>query len=156
MSFSLDLYFSHAAFPLAAWESIAREHGLGRLEPDPSWRAADSPAGLKWAKVTQGATLWADLDRCLPGPNAPCCPADAHWQLTLDTAAGRPKALLWAQFAIAYHALVLVGGVAVHDCQYHLKSTLTGSTFTDADAWETFAAREYRLAGIGGSEPAGR
>ena len=71
-----------------------------------------------------------------------CVPSSARWVAILETSSILPKAV-WTQFAIAYYALGVIGGITVHDCQWHSEENMY--SFQDADDWLQFASAAVPL-----------
>jgi hypothetical protein len=140
MSYDLSIYFPQAAFPAKSWDEILAYFSGSDCEictAGPSCAEAGVNHGHllvnTWSLVSIGiASLKHDRGACAP-------PA-SRWVATISTGLGRALPAWWIQFAIPYHALVLIPGITVHDCQHHKGSTTEGSSFTDAETWLEFAS----------------
>jgi hypothetical protein len=112
MSFDLRVFFPQASFPEAEWRGILESFGsaecLVRFEP-PDGRGVAITCDL----VVDDSVVSAGVGAIEPGYWARVSKG-AKWQAALSTSAGRSLRAFWIQFAIPYHALVLIPGVAAH------------------------------------------
>lgn len=126
MSFDLRIYVSKASFPPDGWQDLV---GMVGAEERP----ADG-ASTAWEIVCDDASVWINVSPVRP--TELCSPPGAHWLCNVSTSAGRSLKSLWAQFAMAYYALLLLDGVSVHDCQHH-----EYGCFEEAAEFKEFAAQ---------------
>jgi hypothetical protein len=112
MSYDVALYFRHEDFPLEQWkEAIAVFHPQER---DVRHSDYNRNILLEWTiNHTQGG-LWLEFrdvrdDRYLK-------PVSAQWQMFITRGGHRPYDV-WLQFAVPYHALVLMDDVVFYDLQ---------------------------------------
>jgi hypothetical protein len=113
MSYDLYLYFNHEIFPLEQWGEILRPFNARRrgLAARPERALFDR---ARWVIDCRDHTVWVTLTRVAPTRHL--APEGAAWRVSINRS-GRGSESVWAQFALAYYGLELVGGVA-YDPQY--------------------------------------
>jgi hypothetical protein len=113
MSYDLKVFFPQSTFPRTEWRTIlASFEGpecLVRFGANGDDDATDNACDL----VIGESVLTTDIAPIEPGYWA-VISKGARWKAVLSTTMGRSFRALWVQFAIPYHALVLIPGVTVH------------------------------------------
>jgi len=141
MSFDLQIFFPHPAFPAQEWRDMLESF---RSE---SCEVAFEEAGAADSRGAQSCCLIADRSVISIGVcsinDAPtsCAPADTRWRASISTTMGRSGLTWWIQFAIPYQALVFFPGTTVHDCQHHLGRSVEQSSWTSPDTWREYSER---------------
>jgi hypothetical protein len=129
MSYDLKVFFPHLTFPRAEWRTIlASFEGpecLVRFGACSDADESDNGCDL----VIGESVLTTDVAPIGPG-HWTRMSNGATWKATLSTTMGRSFRALWVQFAIPYHALVLIPGVTVHAEPDHL--------FANPQSWLDF------------------
>ncbi len=142
MSYDLSIFFPQVSFPARVWNEILMSFSGPDCQVIPAdVRSAGIGIECGGLFVNEKSSVHAEVMRTKPGGTS-CAPPGAHWSAVISTSAGRPLTAWWLQFAIPYHALVMIPGVTVHDCQHHLVESMETSSFTDPDAWRNFAAAQ--------------
>lgn len=115
MSYDVSLFFPDAVFPLQQWKEAIdgfnpQEHAV---------RPSDSNRNVlaEWAMSHQGGSLWLELSDVRATHYLK--PASAQWQVFLSHGGHRPHDV-WLQFAVSYHALVLMKDVIFYDLQHDI------------------------------------
>ena len=132
MSYDLKVFFPHPTFPRTEWRTIlASFEGPDCLvrfgasgDPDESEDACDLVIGesvLITGVAPIGPGHWMVMSN------------GARWKATLSTTMGRSFRAFWVQFAIPYHALVLIPGVTAHAEPDQL--------FADPQSWLDFCRK---------------
>ena len=106
MSYDVALFFRGAAFPLGRWEAVIAGFGPRGREVSPPRRAAGVLAE-RTIPYHDGGALWLELRDVRDDERHPK-PAGARWEVFLSRGGHGPRDA-WLQFAVAYHALVLMG-----------------------------------------------
>lgn len=108
MSYDLSIYFPHVVFPAKGWEEILAFFAGPDCELNASCPSS-AAAGLKHGSLRVGgwslvsiriASLKDDLESCAP--------PGSRWVADIGTGLGSALQAKWIQFAIPYHALVLI------------------------------------------------
>jgi hypothetical protein len=112
MSYELRIFFPQVTFPRTEWRAILtsfqRPGCLVRFEPgDPH------DLCISCDLVVGESVLSTGVSPIEPGSWGRASEA-ANWAAMLSTTLGRSLQALWIQFAIPYHALVLLPGIVVH------------------------------------------
>jgi hypothetical protein len=129
MSYDLRIFFPHPIFPRTEWRTIlASFQGPECLmrfsDADDSDNACDlviDDSVLTTAIAPVGPGHWTLMSN------------GASWQAHLSTTMGRSFRAFWVQFAIPYHGLVLIAGVAAHAEPDRL--------FADPQSWLDFSRK---------------
>lgn len=147
MSYDLGIYFPFPTFPVREWHDLLAnfESPSCRVEfEEPQAEYAESGAKLCYLTADDSLVTAAVSWRIGPNPPSRCMPPGTHWYASISTGMGRSARASWIQFAIPYHALVLLPGTSVHDCQHHVGRILEESTWHDPDGWLSYASRRLR------------
>jgi len=132
MSYDLKVFFPHPIFPRAEWRTIVASFEgpecLVRFDAGSDAGEPDNACDL----VIGESVLTTDVSPIEPG-HWMLMSNGARWKATLSTTMGRSFRALWVQFAIPYHALVLIPGVTVHAEPDQL--------FADTESWLAFCRK---------------
>lgn len=138
MSYDVSLYFPNEVFPIKQWQSVIAEFNPQQHEVKPINPTDKTVA--EWTASRDGETSWLRL--CDVSAARYCKPTPAHWAIYITRAGHSPRSV-WLQFAVCYHALVLMNNVVFNDGQFDV-------TLSDEAEFLSFASE--RLSSIGTSK----
>jgi len=129
MSYDLKVFFPHPVFPRTEWRTLLTSF----QGPECLVRFSDANESDNACDLVIGESVLAtDVWPVEPGYWQRIS-SGAKWKATLSTTMGRSFRALWVQFAIPYHALVLIPGVTVHAEPEQL--------FVDPQSWLDFCRK---------------
>ena len=138
MSYDVSLYFRDELFPFEQWQSVIaefnpREHEVKLANPTDKTVA-------EWTVSRDDKVSWLMLRDVRPAEYFK--PAPANWEVAVSRVGHRPKSI-WLQFAICYHALVLMPNVVFYVGQFDV-------TLAEESEFLSFAGE--RLSSVGTSK----